>query len=989
MSVARASAQDLESLHQDLDQLAQEVESQVIAWRRDFHQHPELSNREFRTAKIITEHLSRLGMKVQTGVAHTGVVGILRGKADSPVVALRADMDALPVTEETGLPFASKARTIYNGKEVGVMHACGHDNHIAILMGVAQVLAQIRGDLPGTVKLIFQPSEEGPPIGEEGGARLMIKQGVLENPAPSAIFGLHVVPDPWQMIGFRPGGLMASADDLQITIRGSQTHGGKPWGGIDPIVVAAQVVVGLQSIISRQMPLTTAPGVVSIGSIHGGVRSNIIPDEVEMLGTIRALDPEMRQDIVQRIERTATKIAESAGATAEVSIPDGVPVTYNDPELTAQMSPTLQRIAGKGKIDANRSATMIAEDFSEYQEKIPGLFFLLGVAPKDTDPKTVPSNHSPLFDVDESALIVGVRALSNLAVDYLFMQSEYSNQGMSATETAPALPGKEPADTVYCNGKIYSMTSPGSPLAQEALAVKGERVLFVGDKEEATHYIDAQTKIIDLQGNSVYPGFTDAHIHPLMGGLISFMCDLAAAKDVPEVLQMLKVYANEHPDRAWVRAANLQPAAIIGHAPPVNLLDGIVPDRPVYVEGATGHSAWANSKALELASISSKTTDPKDGALGRIPGSDDPSGVLLEPPAMDMVRSMIPPYSRAENVNALKSSMEMLNSFGVTNLIEARTEQHDIDAFLDLASRGGLTAHVRFSLYADITKGEQVIADTFALKRRLESGALLMPDITFNQVKLFIDGTVEEQTAAMQWNYTGQDHRGSPWADAKTLKRVIAAFDQAGLQIHVHAIGDLGTKMVLDAFEYARRQNGIRDSRHHIAHLHVVEPNDIGRFDRLGVTANFQSLWASGDDDYVKKINPTLLADERLHWQYPIGAVVRSGASVVFGSDWPVTTANPVPAMQVAVTRRGPDTVVKDAWMPEQLIDVSTVVDGYTRKGAWLSFREKEIGTLEKGKLADLVILNGDLFSESRFELIKNEVQTTVFRGKVVYTKHQ
>jgi amidohydrolase len=424
LSVSRVPAQDLNSIHKDLDRLAQEVESQVIAWRRDFHQHPELSNREFRTAKIVADHLTQLGMKVQTDVAHTGVVGILRGKPGGPVVALRADMDALPVTEEVDLPFASKVRTTYNGQEVGVMHACGHDAHTAVLMGVAKVLSEVRGRLPGTVKFIFQPAEEGAPTGEEGGAALMIKEGVLENPTPTAIFGLHVGPDPWGKISYKARGMMASANRLEIIVHGRQTHGAMPWFGQDPIVVAAQIVMGLQTIVSRQLPLTKAPAVVSIGSIHGGNRSNIIPDKVEMIGTIRALDAKMRQDIHWRIRRTVTKIAESAGATAKVTIEtQGLPITYNDPELTSQMTPTLRRVAGEDNINANRDPLTGAEDFSLYQEQIPGLFFFLGSVPREADQSTLVPPHSPRFFVDERGLILGVRALSNLALDYLFMQS--------------------------------------------------------------------------------------------------------------------------------------------------------------------------------------------------------------------------------------------------------------------------------------------------------------------------------------------------------------------------------------------------------------------------------------------------------------------------------------------------------------------------------------------------------------------------------------
>ena len=321
------------------------------------------------------------------------------------------------------------------------------------------------------------------------------------------------------------------------------------------------------------------------------------------------------------------------------------------------------------------------------------------------------------------------------------------------------------------------------------------------------------------------------------------------------------------------------------------------------------------------------------------------------------------------------------------NLIEAQTEQHDIEAFLDLASKGTLTAHVRFSLHADITKGQQCVADTLALKKQVESSGKLTPDITLNQVKLFIDGLVEQKTAAMHWNYTGEDVKGEPYTDAKTLNRIVAAFDKVGMQIHVHAIGDLGIKMVLDAFEYARKQNGIRDSRHHIAHVQVADPKDIDRFRELGVTADFQAVWASADDPYVKELEPALLGEERMKWLYPIGAIVRSGASVVFGSDWPVTTPNPLPAMQVAVTRRGPDTVEREPWLPKQRTDIRTVVDGYTHNGAWISFRDKEIGTLEEGKLADLVVLDDDLFTCPKFEIINLTVEKTVFRGKVVYER--
>jgi len=398
-----------------IDQLSSEVESKCIAWRRDFHQNPELSNREFRTAKKVAEHLLSLGLDVKTEVAHTGVVGVLRGKKDTPVVALRADMDALPVMEAVDLPFASKVRTTVEGKEVGVMHACGHDAHTAILMAVAEVLTKIKDELPGTVKFIFQPAEEGAPRGEEGGASLMIKQGVLESPKPDAIFGLHVIPLPTGTIWYRSGKFMASSDTLRIVIKGSQTHAAYPWEGIDPIVIASQIILGLQTIVSRQTNLTLTPAVITIGSIQGGERGNIIPERVEMMGTIRLFDQKIQREIHERIRKTVTMIAESGGAKAEITFDPYSPIVFNDPGLTQKMISTLGRVAGKGKLFTVSQITS-SEDFAYYQEKIPGLFITVGITPEVS---TGAPNHSPHFYVDERALIVGIRAMANLAVDYL------------------------------------------------------------------------------------------------------------------------------------------------------------------------------------------------------------------------------------------------------------------------------------------------------------------------------------------------------------------------------------------------------------------------------------------------------------------------------------------------------------------------------------------------------------------------------------------
>ena len=396
------------------------VMPKVVAWRRDFHQHPELGNRETRTAGIVAAELKRLGYEVRTGVATTGVVAVLKGGRPGPVVALRADMDALPVTEQVDLPFASKVRTTYNGQDVGVMHACGHDMHVAILLGAAEVLAGMKDRLPGTVKLIFQPAEEGPPDNEKGGAAEMLAQGAFANPRPDAVFGLHVGVTSAEAghITYKPLGFMAAADFYSVSVRGRQVHGATPWAGVDPIVVGAQIVTGLQTVVSRQMDLTTGPVVVTVGSFQGGVRNNIIPDSVTMLGTIRTFDPAMRKDVAMRVKRTAEGIAASAGATAKVDVVERTPVTSNDPALTDRMVATLQRVAGPQNVTLGRPVTG-AEDFGYFAEQVPGLFVFLGVRPKGSPESSFVSNHSPKFFADEAALPNGVKTMVLLATDFL------------------------------------------------------------------------------------------------------------------------------------------------------------------------------------------------------------------------------------------------------------------------------------------------------------------------------------------------------------------------------------------------------------------------------------------------------------------------------------------------------------------------------------------------------------------------------------------
>jgi amidohydrolase len=407
----------------DLDPLLKTVDSKVIAWRRDIHQHPELSNREVRTARLAAEHLRKLGLEVQTGVARTGVVAVLRSGQPGPTIALRADMDALPVVERTEVPFRSTARSNYNGEDVGVMHACGHDAHVAVLLGVAEVLTQIKSQLRGNVLFLFQPAEEGAPPGERGGASVMLEEGVFDRYKPEVVFGWHA----WASIntgtiGYRSGPLMAGSQIWGATINGRQTHGARPWQGVDPVVTAAQIVTGLQTVVSRQVDITRNPAVLSVGIIKGGVRSNIIPDLVELSGTIRTFEEAQYQQVTQAAKRMVEQTAAANGATAEFSLePYRNPVLNNDPALTARMLPTLREVAGTANV---REIPLITagEDFAFFSQKVPGFYFFVGVTPQGRDVTSVPANHSPLFYLDEAALPLATRAFTRLAIDYLTKQ---------------------------------------------------------------------------------------------------------------------------------------------------------------------------------------------------------------------------------------------------------------------------------------------------------------------------------------------------------------------------------------------------------------------------------------------------------------------------------------------------------------------------------------------------------------------------------------
>jgi amidohydrolase len=400
---------------------AKAEQAKLIAWRRDFHQNPELSNREERTAAKVADHLRSLGLKPQTGVAHHGVVAIIEGGKPGPKVALRADMDALPVTEQTGLPFASKVTTTFNGQATGVMHACGHDGHTSILLGIADALVATRKELPGSVMLVFQPAEEGVPPGEKGGAPLMLQEGIFQAFKPDAIFGLHVFSTLQAgQIGVRQGPLMAASDRFTIKVKGRQTHGSRPWGGIDPVVAAADVIGAAQTIVSRRTDLARLPAVVTFGTVHGGIRFNIIPDDVEMSGTIRTFDLGMREKIFADLKNVAEHVSAAHGATAETRIPDapGNPVTVNDPELTARMIPSLEAVAGKDNV-VEPPLQMGAEDYAYFAKEVPSMYFFVGSTAKGIDPATAPSNHSPQFNMDESALDLGLRAMLQVTLDYL------------------------------------------------------------------------------------------------------------------------------------------------------------------------------------------------------------------------------------------------------------------------------------------------------------------------------------------------------------------------------------------------------------------------------------------------------------------------------------------------------------------------------------------------------------------------------------------
>jgi hypothetical protein len=542
------------------------------------------------------------------------------------------------------------------------------------------------------------------------------------------------------------------------------------------------------------------------------------------------------------------------------------------------------------------------------------------------------------------------------------------------------------ADRLFWNGPIYTLEAPGERV--EALVTVGERIVFTGTWAAAQALIDTSTEVIDLGGKTLLPGFTDSHVHPLTGGMAMLGCDLTGILEPDSMLVRIQRYAAAHPEPAWLRVSNFWLASFPDGNPRKEWLDDILPDRPVYVSSGDGHSAWVNSRALDLAGITAATPDPVNGVIERDPDSGEPTGTLREE-AMSLVGELLPAYTPAENVAGLRQGLALARSLGITNLVEADASEAIILAYLELAEREELTSHVSVSIFGDLAEGaagaRAVLALNEKYRSRLPSTPGQRPDLSFDQVKYYMDGVVEGKTGAMLEPYAGGDNRGIANASPAAARAAIALLDSAGIQLHVHAIGDRGIRMTLDAFEYARQRNGSRDSRHHIAHLHVIHPADIPRFAALGVIANFQAVWATPEDTYMTEFNEPYLGPERSEWQYPIGTVARTGARLAFGSDWDVDTMNPFRALQVAVTRRGPDSTPRKPWTPQHLVDRYTVVRGYTQGGAYLTFRELETGTLTPGKLADLIVVDQDIFTVSPFEIYRTQVLATVFRGAVVY----
>jgi predicted amidohydrolase YtcJ len=537
--------------------------------------------------------------------------------------------------------------------------------------------------------------------------------------------------------------------------------------------------------------------------------------------------------------------------------------------------------------------------------------------------------------------------------------------------------GSKAADTVLRNGAIYTVDAVRT--WAQTVAISNGRIIYVGDDNSAKKFIGSQTKVIDLQGKMVLPGFHDSHVHPVTGGLELGECNLNEAKTEAEVLEVIRRFAAAHPQDKWIRGGGWQLPLFAEANPHKSLLDKIISDRPAYFTAADGHSSWVNSRALEIAGINKSTPDPQNGRIERDAKTGEPTGTLRES-ASALVSKFLPSYTAKDYVEGLRRGLKMANEFGITSFQEAAAEEAELKAYAELDRRGELTARVNVALFVDPTKGLQQIADLKQLQRKYQRR-----NLRINSVKIFADGVIEPHTAALLEPYTGLgEERGKANWETEALNQMVAALDHEGFQIHVHAIGDRGIRMTLDAFELARKVNGVRNSRHHIAHLQLINPADIPRFRQLNVIANFQPLWMYADT-YITKLTEPFLGPERSRWLYPIGSIARTGAIVACGSDWSVSSMNPLEAMQIAVTRRGLEDGAGEAWRPEELVDLQTIVAGYTINGAYVNFEEKETGSIEVGKTADLIVIDRNLFDIGKPEIHKAKVLLTLLNGKEIY----
>ena len=535
------------------------------------------------------------------------------------------------------------------------------------------------------------------------------------------------------------------------------------------------------------------------------------------------------------------------------------------------------------------------------------------------------------------------------------------------------------ADVLLTNGQIYTMAAARNKV--QAMGIKGEKIIFTGSDQAAQAYIGVKTKIIDLEGKMVLPGFTDGHIHPIGGGTRLLNCDLTDLRSETAVLRKIRSYVKDHPEKEWIIGGGLWLPAIENGKPSAATLDKISSSKPIYITSADGHSAWVNTKALTIGGITSLTKDPNNGIIERQPDGS-PIGTLRES-AMGLVSKHIPPSSPEERLEALNRAQELAHRYGITGWIDAAVSASEIEAYLALEEAGKLNIDTDLSITASVTKAAKAVPAVLATYEKYQPKS---PHIRMKSTKIFIDGVVEGKTAALFDNYVDEQHNGLAYLDQQAYNEMVAAFDKAGVQIHVHACGDKGVSMTLDAFDYARQQNSSWDSRHHIVHMQLMHPKDIGRFRQLDVVANIQPLWATPEDTYISELTIPVVGPERTEWIYPFGAIAKSGAVIAHGSDWPVTTMNPFHAIQVAVTRRGPDEIERPAWTPQHLMDLYTVLNGYTQGGAFLMRREKESGSLEKGKRANLMIIDQDLFAIANTAIHKTEVLMTFYNGQIVYT---